>query len=241
MRLQTRGKLTRRPSLHPSTPLIKAAAFCAAVLLLCALGTALQSSGILDIDAVVQALRSLTDDNLALAVALYFAFVAVGGSFLALPGVLFAIVAGACFGPVVGTIACVVSSTAGAVLAFLVGRHFLQDVVRPRAMRNELLAKWLFGSQENIVVTLAVTRLVPLFPFNLQNFAYGTTDASLAVYTLCTALFIVPGSALYVTATAGIVDTAHRAICLAVAACLLAATFALTALLKRRYLRKEGA
>jgi uncharacterized membrane protein YdjX (TVP38/TMEM64 family) len=38
---------------------------------------------------------------------------------------------------------------------------------------------------------------VPLFPFNLQNYAYGLTKIGLATYVLLTAVCIIPGAAVY--------------------------------------------
>ena len=42
-----------------------------------------------------------------------------------------------------------------------------------------------------------ITRLVPLFPYNLQNFAYGVTDMPLKTYAVGTFLFMLPGTAMY--------------------------------------------
>jgi uncharacterized membrane protein YdjX (TVP38/TMEM64 family) len=44
---------------------------------------------------------------------------------------------------------------------------------------------------------LVITRLVPVFPFNLQNYAYGLTRVRLGTYTLVSGLCIVPGVAVY--------------------------------------------
>ncbi len=232
-------RLPSTPTQHNRKAKTKAIAFIAIVLVLCAANAVFGWSARFDASGATAALQQLMAQNLPAALGVYFLAVALGSTFLALPGVLFAIVAGACFGPVLGTAACVVSSTAGAVLSFVAARYFLKESIKPRATANELLAKWLFGRQENIIVTLAVTRLVPLFPFNLQNFAYGVTDVSLGTYTLCTAIFIIPGTALYVTATAGILDAQNRVLYLLVAACLLAATLAIAALLRRRYIDDE--
>lgn len=85
------------------------------------------------------------------------------------------------------------------------------------------------------VATLAVTRLVPLFPFNVQNFAYGVTDMPLPVYALGTFAFIVPGTALYAYGAAGVLSADGRATYLAVAACLLVALAVCAAALSRRF------
>lgn len=51
-----------------------------------------------------------------------------------------------------------------------------------------------------------ITRLVPLFPYNLQNFAYGVTDMPLKTYAVGTFLFMLPGTAMYTFGTAGLAD-----------------------------------
>ena len=169
-----------------------------------------------------------------MAVAAYLALTVVGCALLAVPGALFAIAGAALFGPLEGTLWCSLAATVGAVGAFLAGRYFLRDAVRPRVMRCGPLRRWLLsGSRRNEVLTLAVTRLVPLFPFNLQNFAC-ITDMPLAVYTGATFAFIIPGTALYAFGAAGVLDEANRALCLGVAAALLAAVVAAGVLLRRK-------
>ncbi len=75
---------------------------------------------------------------------------------------------------------------------------------------------------------------MPIFPYNVQNFAYGITDVSFAHYTLYSAAFLLPGTAAYAVAAAGLVDEGGRAACFAVAAVLLAGTLIAARLLKGR-------
>ena len=111
-------------------------------------------------------LETLIEENLAAAIAVYLAVTVIGSVVLALPGVTFAIVAGLLFGPLLGTVLCTVAATLGASLAFLAGRFFLKDSIRPTAMKNKYLKKWLFDeSGKNQLFVLMITRLVPLFPF----------------------------------------------------------------------------
>ena len=181
-------------------------------------------------------LEALVGENLALALAVYFACTVVGCTVFVLPGMVFALAAGMLFGPVLGTAACVVAATAGAVLAFLAGRFFLRDVIRPRAMRNAYLRRWLFEDVDvNAVALLAVTRLVPLFPYNLQNFAYGVTDMRLSTFAACSFLFMIPGTAMYVLAGAGIVEGAGGVSYFISAAVAAACVCAVSMLLKKRY------
>ena len=129
-------------------------------------------------------LKQMVQDNLILALLIYSVLTIISCVVLALPGVTFAIIAGLVFGPVLGTICCSVATTLGAMVAFVVGRFFLQDIIKPMAMKNKYLKKWLFDeSGNNEVFILMITRLVPLFPYNLQNFAYGVTDIKFSTYS----------------------------------------------------------
>lgn len=181
-------------------------------------------------------LERLVEVNEPLAVAAYCVLTIAGCVLLALPGSLFAIAAAALFGPVAGTVWCSLSATVAAVLSFVVARFFLRDTVRQRVMRNDIIRRWLFaGSRRNELVTLAVTRLVPAFPFNLQNFAYGVTDMPLSVYTVGTFLFIIPGTALYAFGTAGILDEERRFVFLVVTFVLAIIVVVLGVVLARRF------
>lgn len=132
----------------------------------------------------------MVQDNLLLAVLIYTVLTIVSCVVLALPGVTFAIIAGLVFGPVLGTICCSVATTLGAMVAFVVGRFFLQDSIKPMAMKNKYLKKWLFDETgSNEIFILMITRLVPLFPYNLQNFAYGVTDIKFSTYSICSLIF----------------------------------------------------
>ena len=42
------------------------------------------------------------------------------------------------------------------------------------------------------------TRLVPIFPFNLQNYAYGLTSIRFSTFVLVSAIFMLPGTAVFV-------------------------------------------
>ena len=180
-------------------------------------------------------LESLVEQNMALACVSYIILSIAGSVVLALPGVLFALAAGAIFGPILGTLLCWLSMSIGAWGAFLVGRYFLKDALKPKLAQNALLNRFLFeGADRSDVFVLAVTRLVPLFPFNLQNFAYGITDIRFIPYALYSALFILPGTAAYTVGAAGILDAESRIVCVVVAVVLFTFSFGLAWFLKRK-------
>ncbi|MBS4979806.1 MAG: TVP38/TMEM64 family protein [Lachnospiraceae bacterium] len=185
-------------------------------------------------------LNQMVQDNLLCALLLYILITVVACVLLALPGVTFAVLAGLLFGPWIGTAACSVATTIGAAIAFVVGRFFLQDSIRPLAVKNKYLKKWLFDqSGTNQLFVLMITRLVPVFPYNLQNFAYGITDMKFGTYTAGSLIFMLPGTAMYTVGTAGIADKENRFLYIGIAVVLAVAVTAVSVFLKKRYLGEE--
>lgn len=185
-------------------------------------------------------LKNMVEENLFLASFVYTVLTIIGCVVLALPGVTFAIAAGLIFGPVLGTVLCSVSTTLGAMLAFVVGRFFLKDSVKPMAMKNKYLKKWLFDeSGKNELFVLMITRLVPIFPYNLQNFAYGVTDIKFSTYSIASLIFMLPGTAMYTVGTAGLADKENRWLYIGIAVALAAIVVGLGSYLKKHYIQEE--
>jgi uncharacterized membrane protein YdjX (TVP38/TMEM64 family) len=109
-----------------------------------------------------------------------------------LPGSLLTLAGGALFGPWWGTLFNLTGATLGAALAFLVSRHVAADRVRrrvgPRA--NRLIE----GVEAEGWRFVAFTRLVPLFPFFLLNYALGLTRISFPHYVVATAVCMAPSA-----------------------------------------------
>ena len=114
-----------------------------------------------------------------------------------LPGTPLSLLAGLVFGPVLGTLWAVIGATIGATLAFLVGRYAARGLVEGWTANNERLKKLDEGVEKQGWRMLLITRLVPVFPFNLQNYAYGITKIGLGTYVVLTAVCIIPGAAVY--------------------------------------------
>ena len=182
-------------------------------------------------------LGELMRENLLQAALLYCVITVIGCVVLALPGVTFAVLAGVLFGPWLGTFFCLVATTLGAVAAFIAGRFFLKDTVKPMVEKNRWLNKLLFeDAGRSDVAVLMITRLVPLFPYNLQNFAYGVTDMPVTTYTVCTFVFMLPGVALFTVGTAGFTAEGNRWMYFAAAAALLALVLFLGWFIRKRFL-----
>lgn len=115
-----------------------------------------------------------------------------------LPGSVLTLGAGAAFGLWKGFALVSIASTAGASAAFLVGRYLLRDWVSRKLERVPAFAA-VAGAvgQEGWKVVL-LTRLSPVLPFNLLNYAYGLTTVGFGEYVLASWLGMIPGTFLYV-------------------------------------------
>lgn len=114
------------------------------------------------------------------------------------PGVLLTLGAGYAFGVVLGTITVSVASVLGATAAFLVGRYASRGWVESlaeRYQRFEAIDRAVARSGWKIVF---LTRLSPVFPFNVLNYLYGATRVSLRDYVLASWVGMLPGTVLYV-------------------------------------------
>ena len=109
-------------------------------------------------------------------------------------------------------------------------------------MKNVYLKKWLFDqdNDKNTIFVLMITRLVPLFPYHLQNFAYGITDIKFSTYSLCSLLFMLPGTAMYTVGTAGLTDVENRWLYIGIAVVLAIIVMGIGAFLKKKYFNEEG-
>jgi uncharacterized membrane protein YdjX (TVP38/TMEM64 family) len=114
---------------------------------------------------------------------------------LFLPGSVLTLAGGALFGPVLGTLYNLTGATLGATLAFLIARYLASDwVAEKTGGRVKQLINGVEGEGWRFV---AFVRLVPLFPFNLLNYALGLTRLRLLHYILATYVFMLPGAIAY--------------------------------------------
>lgn len=121
----------------------------------------------------------------------------IGACLLMLPGFPITLMGALAFGPVWGTIFTSVGATFGATAAFLVARYAARDMVENWLGENETFLRIDKGVVRQGWRMLLITRMVPLFPFNVQNFAYGLTRIPLGIYFLTTWMFMIPGIAAY--------------------------------------------
>ena len=185
-------------------------------------------------------LMDMVKSHKMLAFWIYVGVTIVGCVVLALPGVTFAILAGMLFGPWLGILACLIATTIGAMLAFLAGRFFLKDAVKPMLEKNKTLKKLLFSDNaKNDFIVLMITRMVPIFPYNLQNFAYGVTDISFWRYSVLTFVFMLPGVSFYTIGAAGLTAESGKWIYFTVAIILALLVTVAGLVIRKKYLGEE--
>ncbi len=118
------------------------------------------------------------------------------------PALPLTVLGGVAFGPVRGTAYVSLGATLGAAAAFLAARYAMRGLVERWVARSPRLRELDAAVAEHGWRMLMITRLVPLFPFNLQNFAYGLTRLRFRTFVLLSWLCMLPGTAAY-TLTGG--------------------------------------
>jgi uncharacterized membrane protein YdjX (TVP38/TMEM64 family)/rhodanese-related sulfurtransferase/sulfur relay (sulfurtransferase) complex TusBCD TusD component (DsrE family) len=117
------------------------------------------------------------------------------GTVLFFPGSVLTLAGGALFGPVWGTFYNLTGATLGATLAFLIARYLASDWVARKA--SGWMKQLIDGVEKEGWHFVAFVRLMPLFPFNLLNYALGITRISLLHYVVASYLFMLPGALAY--------------------------------------------
>lgn len=115
-----------------------------------------------------------------------------------LPGTPVTVLAGFIFGPLWGVFYASVASIISVSVAFLIARYVARDLVEGWVKDNAQFRKIDEQVEEQGWRILMFTRLVPIFPFNLQNYAYGLTSIRFSTFVVVSAIFMLPGTAVFV-------------------------------------------
>jgi len=130
-----------------------------------------------------------------IAAPLLFMLIYAIATVLFLPGSLLTLAGGALFGPLLGTFYNLTGATLGAALAFLIARYLASDWVAGKA--GGRVRQLIDGVEAEGWRFVAFVRLVPLFPFNLLNYALGLTRLKFSHYLIATYVFMLPGAIAY--------------------------------------------
>jgi uncharacterized membrane protein YdjX (TVP38/TMEM64 family) len=114
-----------------------------------------------------------------------------------LPASILTLGAGAVFGVVWGSLYVFVGSTLGAIAAFLIGRYLARDWISNKIAGNQKFAAIDQAVAHSGFKIVLLTRLSPLFPFNLLNYAFGITGVGLKDYAIAS-IGMLPATVMYV-------------------------------------------
>jgi uncharacterized membrane protein YdjX (TVP38/TMEM64 family)/Fe-S oxidoreductase len=124
---------------------------------------------------------------------------------LFLPGLPITIAGGILFGPVWGVIYTITSATAGACVAFLISRYIARGWIEGK-LKSPRWRQLDEGVERHGWKIVAFTRLIPLFPFNLLNYAFGLTKIKFLHYALATFVFMLPACIAFIIFSSSLLD-----------------------------------
>lgn len=114
-----------------------------------------------------------------------------------LPGSIVTLGAGVVYGVFLGSIYVFIGATLGATAAFLIGRYLARGWVYKKIAGNEKFKAIDEAVGKEGFKIVLLTRLSPVFPFNLLNYAFGVTGVDLKDYLLGF-VGMIPGTIMYV-------------------------------------------
>lgn len=116
---------------------------------------------------------------------------------LFIPGSLLTLGGGALYGVFWGSLYVILAATLGATAAFLIGRYFARGWVSRKVQQYPKFQAVDSAVAQSGLKIVLLTRLSPVFPFNLLNYAFGVTRVSLKDYMLGS-IGMIPGTVMYV-------------------------------------------
>ncbi|MDX1619484.1 MAG: TVP38/TMEM64 family protein [Nitriliruptorales bacterium] len=156
-------------------------------------------------------------------------------SILVFPGAVLTAAAGIVFGTWWGTLLSIIGATLGAAAAFELGRWLGRDLVeRIAGERISQFDDWL---ERRGFTAVLYTRLVPIFPFNLLNYAAGVSGVQRRDYLVATAVGIIPGTFAYAALGGNLDDPTSPEF---IAAVVLVVVLAVGGPIVNRALRRRG-
>jgi len=117
------------------------------------------------------------------------------GTVFFFPGSILTLAGGALFGPLLGSLYSLTAATIGGTISFLMARYLASDWVSRQS--GGRLKQIIEGVENEGWRFVAFVRLVPLFPFNLLNYALGLTKIKLGHYVLASFVCMLPGAVAF--------------------------------------------
>lgn len=115
-----------------------------------------------------------------------------------LPALPITVASGIIFGPIMGVVYTAIGAGLGLSFAFLIARYVAREAVEKKFGSTAIFKKIDEGVKNDGWFILAVTRLIPIFPFGMQSYIYGLTSIGFMQYAVLSIIFILPGTSIYV-------------------------------------------
>jgi len=112
-----------------------------------------------------------------------------------LPATLFTLAAGVLFGPLWGAVYSLAGASLGAALAFFVARYIAANWISGHA--GPRVSRIIDGVAEEGWRFVAVTRLIPIFPYAPLNYFFGVSRVPFLHFLLATIIFMAPSALAY--------------------------------------------
>lgn len=157
---------------------------------------AIHAFGLFDLLTDLPHLQTLIRQSGLFDYSLYILLFIIATLFL-LPGSILVIAGGIVFGPLLGTLLSLIAATLASSCSFLLARWLGRDLLLKYVGHSHTFQAIEKGIARNGIDFLILTRLIPLFPYNIQNYAYGLTTIAFWPYTLISALTTLPGIVIY--------------------------------------------
>ncbi|MBL4902643.1 VTT domain-containing protein [Desulfocapsa sp. AH-315-G09] len=124
---------------------------------------------------------------------------------LFLPGLPITIAGGILFGPFWGVVYSIVGSTAGACVAFFISRRVGRAWIEKK-LQSSKLQQLDTMVEEHGWKAVAFTRLIPLFPFNLLNYAFGLTKIRFVHYAVTSFICMLPACIAFIVFSSSLLE-----------------------------------
>lgn len=122
------------------------------------------------------------------------------GTIAFLPSLPFALLGGITYGTIRGIVYASLGTLLGASMAFIIARYIGRKKIEKRLENSKAFHEINDRVERNGWRVLVLTRMVPIIPHWLQNYAYGLTTISFKTYALVSLLCIIPGTTAWIFA-----------------------------------------
>ncbi|MFP4523332.1 MAG: TVP38/TMEM64 family protein [Candidatus Woesearchaeota archaeon] len=113
--------------------------------------------------------------------------------FIPYAGTAMTVVGGTLFSPLFGTALVITISSLGSVLPFLLAKKFAHKPIKERIERTKY-KKYLHHTNKNSFMYILYMRLIPIIPYELQNYIAGIVDISVKKFIIATFVGLLPGT-----------------------------------------------